>query len=144
MSLFLVPRRQDRVRLDEKRRRFAERPTAQSARHFQGATTSVTSSWLFRSEGDGSRPSPRSPRRPRPTRRSLALPQGCLQPRAISAGSLEPVRAGTSASESVINIETVLPNEDQRSDRAISPQLPRDLREAAIAVRPDRLRATPA
>ena len=67
MSQFLVPRRQDRVPLDEKHRRFADRPTAQSARHFQGATTSVTSSWLFRSEGDGSRPSPRSPRRPRPT-----------------------------------------------------------------------------
>jgi hypothetical protein len=48
MSQFLVPRRQDRVPLDEKRRRFAQRPTAQSARHSQGATTSVTSSWLFR------------------------------------------------------------------------------------------------
>jgi hypothetical protein len=73
------------------------------------------------SEGDGSRPSPRSPRRPRPTRRSLALPQGCLQPRAISTGSLEPVRSGTSASESVINVETVLPNEDQRSEAASGP-----------------------
>jgi hypothetical protein len=47
MSQFLVPRRQDRFPLDEKRRRFAERPTAQSARHFQGATTSAASSWLF-------------------------------------------------------------------------------------------------
>ena len=52
--------------------------------------------------------------------------------RPVTIGSLEPFRSATSASSSVIN------NEDQRSDKAISPQPPLDLREGAGAARPDR------
>lgn len=59
-------------------------------------------------------------------------------PRPVTIGSLEPFRSATSARSSVINIETVLPNEDQRSDKAISPQLPLDMREGTGAARPDR------
>ena len=65
-------------------------------------------------------------------------------PKAVSIGSLELFGSATTASSSVSNIKTVLGNEDQRSDKAVSPQLPLDLREGAGRPVPTVPRPTPA